>query len=58
MRYEWLLLDADGTLFDYDRAERQALERWAFCPRALALPSWARAGSWPGARPTAWHVIG
>ncbi|MBN1178172.1 MAG: YjjG family noncanonical pyrimidine nucleotidase [Anaerolineae bacterium] len=27
MRYQWLLLDADGTLFDYDRAEAQALER-------------------------------
>jgi 2-haloacid dehalogenase len=26
-RYRWLLFDADGTLFDYDRAERTALER-------------------------------
>lgn len=25
MAYRWLLLDADGTLFDYDRAELQAL---------------------------------
>lgn len=25
--YEWILFDADGTLFDYDRAERFALER-------------------------------
>lgn len=25
MHYQWLLLDADGTLFDYDRAEMQAL---------------------------------
>lgn len=25
MRYRWLLLDADGTLFDYDRAEAWAL---------------------------------
>lgn len=25
MRYRWLLLDADGTLFDYDRAETKAL---------------------------------
>jgi 2-haloacid dehalogenase len=25
MRYRWLLLDADGTLFDYDRAEATAL---------------------------------
>ncbi len=24
-RYRWLLFDADGTLFDYDRAERAAL---------------------------------
>jgi 2-haloacid dehalogenase len=27
MRYEWILFDADGTLFDYDRAEASALER-------------------------------
>jgi 2-haloacid dehalogenase len=26
-RYSWLLFDADGTLFDYDRAERLALEK-------------------------------
>ena len=26
-RYRWLLFDADGTLFDYDRAERTALEQ-------------------------------
>ena len=26
-RYKWLLFDADGTLFDYDRAERVALEQ-------------------------------
>ena len=26
-RYRWLLFDADGTLFDYDRAERIALEQ-------------------------------
>jgi YjjG family noncanonical pyrimidine nucleotidase len=25
-RYQWLLFDADGTLFDYDRAEASALE--------------------------------
>ena len=25
--YQWLLFDADGTLFDYDRAERAALEQ-------------------------------
>jgi 2-haloacid dehalogenase len=25
MRYQWLLFDADGTLFDYDRAEAAAL---------------------------------
>jgi YjjG family noncanonical pyrimidine nucleotidase len=27
LRYRWLLFDADGTLFDYDLAERNALER-------------------------------
>jgi 2-haloacid dehalogenase len=26
-RYRWLLFDADGTLFDYDKAERTALEQ-------------------------------
>ena len=29
MKYKWLLLDADGTLFDYDRAEAIAL-KWTF----------------------------
>ena len=31
-RFDFLLLDADGTLFDFDRAEARALEqvfRWA-----------------------------
>ena len=27
MTYTWLLFDADGTLFDYDRAEATALDR-------------------------------
>ena len=27
LRYRWLLFDADGTLFDYDRAERVAIEQ-------------------------------
>ncbi len=26
-QYQWLLFDADGTLFDYDRAESAALQR-------------------------------
>src|SRR5580704_12043934 len=26
-RYQWLLFDADGTLFDFDRAEIVALEQ-------------------------------
>jgi FMN phosphatase YigB (HAD superfamily) len=26
MEYKWLLFDADGTLFNYDRAEASALE--------------------------------
>jgi len=26
-RYRWIVFDADGTLFDYDRAERSALAR-------------------------------
>jgi 2-haloacid dehalogenase len=27
MKYKWLLFDADGTLFDYDKAEAAQLER-------------------------------
>ena len=27
MNYQWLLFDADGTLFDYDRAEAVALQK-------------------------------
>ncbi len=27
MKYHWLLFDADGTLFDYDKAESMALKR-------------------------------
>jgi len=27
MRYDWLLFDADGTLFDYDKAEAAALQQ-------------------------------
>jgi YjjG family noncanonical pyrimidine nucleotidase len=27
LKYKWLLFDADGTLFDYDRAEAVALQR-------------------------------
>lgn len=27
MKYKWLLFDADGTLFDYEKAEASALER-------------------------------
>lgn len=27
MSYKWILFDADGTLFDYDRAEATALQR-------------------------------
>ena len=26
-QYQWLLFDADGTLFDYDRAESTALNQ-------------------------------
>ena len=27
MRYQWILFDADGTLFDFDLAEQTALRR-------------------------------
>jgi len=43
IRYKWLLLDADGTLFDYDKAEAIALER-TFQEAGLAFsPDYARA---------------
>ncbi len=35
MKYDWLLFDADGTLFDYDLAEDQAL-RGAYAELGLA----------------------
>lgn len=34
MRYDTILLDADNTLLDFDRAEQEALE-WVFHTRAL-----------------------
>jgi 2-haloacid dehalogenase len=40
-RYRWLLLDADGTLFDYDAAEAAAL---AATFRAFGVPPEARYG--------------
>ncbi|MBN1936629.1 MAG: YjjG family noncanonical pyrimidine nucleotidase [Anaerolineae bacterium] len=36
MKYSWILFDADGTLFDYDRAEGVALES-AFAEMELAF---------------------
>jgi 2-haloacid dehalogenase len=36
MPYTWLLFDADGTLFDYDAAERQAL-RLTFAEYSLSF---------------------
>jgi 2-haloacid dehalogenase len=42
MRYEWLLFDADGTLFDYDAAEAQAL-RSAFSHAGLPFDDGALA---------------
>ena len=27
MKYRWILFDADGTLFDYDKAEANALSK-------------------------------
>jgi len=43
MRYDWLFLDADGTLFDYACAERRALQTTfeefgqTFAPESLAV---------------------
>ncbi|NOZ05966.1 MAG: noncanonical pyrimidine nucleotidase, YjjG family [Chloroflexi bacterium] len=36
MRYNWILFDADGTLFDYERAEAIALQQ-AFRKRGLTF---------------------
>jgi YjjG family noncanonical pyrimidine nucleotidase len=36
MKYDWLLFDADGTLFDYDKAEASALQR-AFSASGLGF---------------------
>jgi len=42
MKYQWLLFDADGTLFDYDKAEASALQR-TFSTFNLAFnPEFAR----------------
>ena len=44
--YTWLLFDADGTLFDYDRAEHLALERtlahFGFAMAPGTLPAYRR----------------
>jgi len=46
MRYSWILFDADGVLFDYDSAERQALhDAWELTGReygADALATYKR----------------
>jgi 2-haloacid dehalogenase len=46
MRYEWILFDADGTLFDYDRAEASALartfEQFGLSLRSHAVKSYRR----------------
>jgi 2-haloacid dehalogenase len=52
--YRWLLFDADGTLFDYDRAERAALEQalrhigLAFDPNCLAAYRRINSALWQG----------
>ena len=53
-RYRWLLFDADGTLFDFDRAERAAIEQAlgrigvAFEPRHLATYRQINQALWQG----------
>jgi len=53
-RYQWLLFDADGTLFDYERAERVALEQALgqigvpFDPGYLATYQRINQGLWQG----------
>ncbi len=52
MKYKWLLFDADGTLFDYDRAEFTALTRalervgLAFEPGHIEVYRHINAGIW------------
>ena len=54
LRYRWLLFDADGTLFDYDRAERAAFEQTlaqigvAFDARHLATYQRINQALWQG----------
>ena len=49
MSFKWILFDADGTLFDYDAAEREALnDLWASVrlpPRADLLEAYRRINS-------------
>jgi 2-haloacid dehalogenase len=51
-RYQWLLFDADGTLFDYDRAEALALEKTfahlnlLFTPQVVDVYRPINAGLW------------
>jgi 2-haloacid dehalogenase len=40
VRYPWLLLDADGTLFDYDRAELDALRATSVEAGLQFSPAW------------------
>lgn len=53
-RYEVVLFDADHTLFDFDRAEREALRQTleeAGSPRRATYPSTGRSGTgWTGVR--------
>lgn len=41
MTYRWLLFDADGTLFDYDRAESAALQRTSLEMLGAFRPAYA-----------------
>jgi 2-haloacid dehalogenase len=43
VRYQWLLLDADGTLFDYDRAELDALRATCTDAGLHFEPAWLEA---------------
>jgi FMN phosphatase YigB (HAD superfamily) len=47
-QYQWLLFDADGTLFDYDRAESAALQQVFRLIGATFDPGYR--GAWPTCR--------
>jgi 2-haloacid dehalogenase len=55
MAYQWLLFDADGTLFDFDAAERAAFEQ-AFGMTGVAFQDHHYA-AYRGINQALWHAV-